>query len=179
MANFILFQLGWLACVLGGAHGRPWLGIVVSLAILSWHFWRAQSAWLEARLLLVVALSGGMLDQLMLSLKLLGYPAANWPGQLLPAWMWMLWMLFATTLNVNLRWLRKRPLLGAMLGFAGGPLAYLGASRLGAIQLLQGPISLMAIGLVWAVAMPGMMWLSVRLDGYTRLNILREDFSHV
>ena len=26
LANFILFQLGWFACVLGGAHDRPWLG---------------------------------------------------------------------------------------------------------------------------------------------------------
>ncbi len=174
-ANLIGFQLGWLACVLGGAHGQPWLGVLLSLPILAWHFRHAEFAWREARLLLLVALSGGVFDQLMLSLGLLGYPAANWPNQLLPVWMWMLWMLFASTLNVSLRWLRGHALVGAILGLAGGPLAYLGASQLGAVQLLQGPITLITIGLVWAVAMPAMIWLSKYLDGYTE----RGGLSHV
>lgn len=177
--NFVGFQFGWLACVLGGAHGLPWLGVFLCVPILAWHFKNAQSAWQEARLLLVVGLAGGMLDQLMLSLELLRYPAANWPEHWLPVWMWMLWMLFASTLNVSLRWLRGYTFAGILLGLLGGPLAYYGASRFGAVQLLNGPVTLMSIGLVWAVSMPAMIWLSRRLDGYTRLNTRPGDFSHV
>ena len=25
-ANFLAFQIGWFACVLGGAHDLPWVG---------------------------------------------------------------------------------------------------------------------------------------------------------
>ncbi|MGH8477684.1 MAG: DUF2878 domain-containing protein [Methylococcales bacterium] len=177
--NFIAFQFGWLACVLGGAHGWPWLGVALSLPILTWHFIQAESVWREACLLMLIAVSGGMLDQCLLGLGLVGYPGANGPVQWLPPWMWMLWMLFASTLNVSLRWLRKGPQIGALLGFLGGPLAYWGASRLGAVDLLGGAATLAAIGLVWAAAVPAMIWLSRRLDGYAGLDSSHEGLSHV
>lgn len=33
--NFLAFQFGWFACVIGGANSVPWLGVaaVVSLAV--------------------------------------------------------------------------------------------------------------------------------------------------
>ncbi|MGH8549096.1 MAG: DUF2878 domain-containing protein [Methylococcales bacterium] len=177
--NIIGFQLGWLACVLGGAHGWPWLGMLLSLPVLAWHFWHAQPAWQEVRLLLLVALSGGVLDQAMLSLTLVSYPAENWPDQILPAWMWMLWMLFASTLNVGLRWLRGHAIAAVLFGLAGGPLAYFGASRLGAIDLVGGLGTLSIISLAWGVLTPALIWLSIRLDGYSRLDSLDGGLSRV
>ena len=35
LANFILFQIGWFACVPGGANDRPWLGAGIVLAIVA------------------------------------------------------------------------------------------------------------------------------------------------
>ncbi len=176
--NFIGFQLGWLACVLGGANGWPWLGVLLSVLILSWHFNKAGSARQEAYLLLLVTLIGGTFDQLLLSLELVAYPAADWPGRLLPIWMGMLWMLFASTLNVSLRWLRDHRLVSSVFGLIGGPLAYFAASRLGAVLLLHNA-TLLIIGVVWAVWMPGMLWLSTRMDGYARLNEPAEGPAHV
>ena len=37
VANFVLFQLGWLACVLGGASERPWLGPLFVVLFVAWH----------------------------------------------------------------------------------------------------------------------------------------------
>jgi Protein of unknown function (DUF2878) len=36
--NFVLFQLGWLASVLGAAYGRPLLGPAVVALVLAVHF---------------------------------------------------------------------------------------------------------------------------------------------
>jgi Protein of unknown function (DUF2878) len=167
--NFIGFQLGWLACVLGGANGRPWLGVVLAVPILAWHFNKADSARKETYLLLAVAVIGGTFDQLLLTMEMVAYPAADWPSRLLPIWMCMLWVLFASTLNVSLRWMRGRLLVGSASGLLGGPVAYYAASRLGAVQLLHDG-TLLIIGIAWAFWMPGMVWLSTRLDGYTGLD---------
>ena len=35
--NFVLFQIGWLACVVGGATGYPWFGPAIVLAIIAYH----------------------------------------------------------------------------------------------------------------------------------------------
>lgn len=129
------FQLGWLACVLGAAHGSPQLGVLLSLPILAWHFWHAQPAWQEMRLLLLVALSGGAVDQILLNLALVGYPGASAPGGVLPAWMWSLWLLFASTLNVGLRWLRGHPIAAVIFGLVG--LLSRCADRRGLVELAR------------------------------------------
>ncbi len=37
MLNFVAFQLGWFACVLGAANALPWLGPVVVATVVSLH----------------------------------------------------------------------------------------------------------------------------------------------
>jgi hypothetical protein len=73
---------------------------------------------------------------------------------------------FATTLNVSLRWLRSRPLLAAGLGAIGGPLAYAGGAGLGALNLETSPLSIGALGIGWALAMPLLLVAAARFDGY-------------
>ena len=43
VVNFVAFQVGWFACVLGAARGWPLLGPLVALAIL------APMAWTSPR----------------------------------------------------------------------------------------------------------------------------------
>jgi hypothetical protein len=75
-------------------------------------------------------------------------------------------MLFATTLNVSLRWLRGRPLLGALLGAVGGPLAYLAGAKLGGIELLEPALALSALAAGWALLLPLLQRLATELDGF-------------
>ena len=82
-------------------------------------------------------------------------------GRLLP-----MWMIFATTLNLSLRWLKGRWWLGTLFGAVGGPLAYYAGYKLGGVDFYQPMwLSLAALGVVWAVAMPSLMYLADRFDG--------------
>jgi Protein of unknown function (DUF2878) len=163
--NFVLFQLGWFTCVLGAAKNMPWLGVVVVLAIVTWHLWQAKSAKSEIILLLIALLIGGIFDQLMLSNHLISYRAHSWGDALLPAWILALWAVFITTFNVSLRWMRNRWLIAALFGAAGGPLAYFAAENLGAVTF-NIPLAYVALGLGWAILTPLLLKISTKFDGY-------------
>ena len=154
--NFLLFQAGWFACVLGAAHQQVLWAVMGSLGYIAIHIWQAQSPKQELSLLLKVLIYGVVTDTLLMYLGLLDFRNA-WPSPLLsPIWMWTLWLLVASTLNGSLSWLRGKPVLGAFLGAICGPFSYEAGVRMGAAS--WGPdgqiLALALIGLVWAVAMP-------------------------
>jgi len=78
------------------------------------------------------------------------------PGALFgPIWIVALWMAFATSVDVSLRWLRQRPMLGAAFGAVGGNLAYQAGQKLGAVSFSpMDPHAALALALVWGVAIP-------------------------
>lgn len=179
LINFVLFQLGWIACVWGGAHALPWLGVAFTVPILYWHLRQARLPAQEMRLLLLALIIGGLGDQTMLALHLVSYPTSAWPAGLLPLWMLCLWLLFASTLNVSLRWLRASMPLAAVFGLIGGPLAYLAASRIGAVTLAPGYLSWLVLALAWACLTPLLLWLAARFDGYAMATHTQQGWSHV
>jgi len=77
-----------------------------------------------------------------------------------------MWGLFATILNVSLRWLRGRWLIAAIAGGLGGPLAYYGGHRLGALEFGDQSAALIALAIGWAVITPILMAVATRFDGY-------------
>jgi hypothetical protein len=67
-----------------------------------------------------------------------------------------------------LDWLRGRYWLASALGACGGPVAYYGGQRLGALQLLNNAsLSLLIIAVEWAFVTPALVYLSEAgsLDG--------------
>ena len=169
--NFILFQTAWFACVLGAARNMPWLGVIVTIGIISWHLYQAKSAKPEIILLFVALLIGAAFDQLMHSTHLLTYQAHGWSNNLVPAWILALWAEFVTLLNVSLRWMkviqsRARWLVAVLFGAIGGPLAYMGAEKLGAVTLNNSPVSHIALSVGWALITPLLLKLSTKFDGF-------------
>ena len=164
--NFILFQIGWFACVVGAAKQMPWLGAIVVLAIVIWHLSQAKQAKLEVYLLILTLIIGTIYDQTMLQNHLLTYQAHGWNNSLTPAWILALWAEFATILNVSLRWMRGRWLIAILFGAIGGPLAYIGAAKLGAVSLDVIPLSYVALSMGWAIITPLLLKLSERFDGF-------------
>ncbi len=165
--NFVAFQAGWFACVAGAAHGLPWLGPLLALPIASWHLANADRPADELRFMLMATFLGALFDQLLLAMDLVRFVAiAGWPPTLLPPWMVALWLMFNTTPGISLRWAGGRFAVAALLGLAGGPLAYWAGAGLGAFSLVDTPISLTAIGLGWAVIMPALMRLYTLFGGY-------------
>jgi len=157
LANFALFQAGWLACVLGAAHGYAPEGALVAMLIVVMHVSRAAEPVREAMLALAAAALGLAFEGAL--------AAAGWlRAQDGLYWLVILWALFATTLNESLRALQGRPWLAGLLGALGGPLAYWGGARLGALDILQPTALAAALALGWALATPLLLSLARRLQ---------------
>ena len=61
--NFALFQAGWFACVLGGAHGMPVAAVAAAGAVIGVNlWWFSADRMSDLRLLLAVALIGFSVD---------------------------------------------------------------------------------------------------------------------
>jgi len=168
LINFIAFQIAWFACVLGGAHGWPWLGVVVTAAIIALHLYRATRPTLELALIVVSGLIGFGADSLLTGMGLLQFPSGQLHPQLAPYWMVALWMAFATTFNVSLHWLKPRLGLAALLGLIAGPLAYYGGAKLGGVVFSAPLAGLIGVAGVWTLAMPLLLILAARWDGMAK-----------
>ncbi|QLC73867.1 DUF2878 domain-containing protein [Pseudomonas sp. LPB0260] len=155
IANALLFQLGWLACVLGGG---PWL-LLVALAVAVHLLWTASWA-AEGKLLFSVFLAGSALDSFLLNLGVFDFGE---PRTLIPLWLALLWLLLATTLNHCLAWTAQPWWRGSLLGAVGGPLSYYAGAQLADVTLPYGTWPTLAlVALIWALVMPV-------LHGFARL----------
>jgi hypothetical protein len=165
LINAAVFQAGWLCCVLAGANHLPWIGTATALLIVSWHVLGANNVQKELSLVLSAVGIGAVWDSLLVYAGLLQYPSGTLISGTAPHWIIAMWALFATTLNVSLRWLKYRPLLGAILGAAAGPAAYFAGYKLGGVQIPDMATALLALSGGWAILMPLLMALSIRFDG--------------
>jgi hypothetical protein len=165
--NFVFCQLGWFASVLGGANHLPWVGPVVVTMIVAWHLHTAVRPAEEALLIAVCGIVGAVYDSALVAAGWLGYPSGLLSAVLAPYWIVTMWMLFATTLNVSLRWLRKRHRISAVTGLVAGPLSYIAGAELGGVVFLDRDAALLALAIGWAVMLPALTALAARLDGIT------------
>jgi hypothetical protein len=165
LLNIIAFQVGWFACVLGGAHGWPWLGVLAATTVIAPHLYRATRPRTEAVLIGLSGLLGFVADSLLTATGLLRFPSGQFHANLAPYWMVAMWMLFATTFNVALGWLKPRLGLASLLGAVAGPLAYYGGAKLGGVSFEDPAVSLLAVAGVWTLAMPVLLVSASRWNG--------------
>ena len=165
LTNFIVFQVAWLSSVIGGAREMPWLGPVFVLGALAVHLSFARKRFEELLLVFTCAAIGASFDSALVAAGWVTYKSGLFSEHLAPYWIVTMWMLFATTLNVSMRWMRGRPGLAAAFGFYGGPAAYIAGEALGGIVLVNQFAALGALAVGWAVMMPMLIWLSENLDG--------------
>jgi hypothetical protein len=165
LANFILFQLGWLACVLGGAYDRPWLGSGAAMLVVGWHLARARQPGREGALVLIAAAIGVVFESALIALGWVRYPYGTLVAGTAPVWLVAIWMVFATTLNVSLRRLRRFPRVAIVLGAIVGPLAYWGSARLGAMEFVAPLAATAALAVGWAALTPALVTIARRFDG--------------
>lgn len=169
LQNFLLFQAGWLSCVIGGAsRDYYWSGVIVVALFIAVHLVRASNYRREAMLILLTTVLGTLWDSGLMLAGLFSFSNGLVFSALIPFWMIAMWALFATTLNVSMKWLKSRYLLAAVFGAIGGPLAYYAGHRLGAVEFENTLAALLAIGLGWTLIMPLLMALSLRFNGYSQ-----------
>ncbi|MEO5924946.1 MAG: DUF2878 domain-containing protein [Bryobacteraceae bacterium] len=157
--NFVAFQIGWFAAVLGAGTGRPWLGVVVVPLVLLLAMRMSADSRGELRLALSAAALGFVVDTLLIVSGVFLPIAYATPYPLSPLWMVMLWVNQATTLNFCMSWLRGRYAIGALFGAIGGPLAYLAGAKLGAAAIPSSG-ELIVLAIVWMVAFPALLALN-------------------
>lgn len=165
LTNFIIFQVAWLSSVIGGAREMPWLGPLAVAIALAVHLAFARRRFEEVLLVVSCAVLGATFDSALVASGWVSYKSGLVSEHLAPYWIVTMWMLFATTLNVSMRWLRGKPALAALFGFFGGPAAYLAGQKLGGIVLENQAAALAALAVGWAVMMPILVWLSENFDG--------------
>ena len=162
--NAAVFQIGWLLCVISGANQVPLLGTLAALLIVTWHVTHQARPRDELLLILYAGGIGAVWDSLLVYTGLLQYPSGTLIEGTAPYWIIAMWLLFATTLNVSLKWLRHRPYLAAILGLVAGPAAYYAGYKLGGVQIPDFVSAMAALAAGWALLMPLLIHLSVRLD---------------
>ena len=165
LVNFAMFEIAWISSVIGGAQQMPWIGPIAVLVAVALHLRAARKPVEEILLLLTCALIGASFDSMLVAAGWVTYKAGLFSVYVAPYWIITMWVLFGTTLNVSMRWLRGKPKLAALFGFYGGPASYIAGQQLGGIVLTNQLASLIALAIGWAVMMPILMWLSENLDG--------------
>lgn len=155
--NFVSFQLLWWACVLSA---KPGLGLAVLLLVILFTLAHLQwvENWQQALPILITAVLGCIFDQLVYYYGWVHFEYRDASAAYIPLWMMALWLAFASTLNVSMRWLQPKLVIAAVLGGIFGPLAYLGTAKLGVIRLPSPSISLAWVAFEWAIAMPLLLW---------------------
>lgn len=163
LLNFALFQAGWFVCVLGAASGRVWLGMGLGLALVVVHLLLVARPGSEGVLLAWALLGGIVIDSVHVRTGVLVFTSGVVHPDFAPPWILVLWLQFASTLRFSLSWLKGRYVLGSLLGFGAGVLAYAAGARLGAAQLGPQTVrSLLQIGVGWSVALPLLLLVAQR-----------------
>ncbi len=166
LVNFVLFQLGWFACVLlGGSPWHFWALVVVALAVAV-HLNSAPGMNPELRLIGLSLLLGLAWENLLTLSGVLSYPFGQIVGQQAPLWIVAMWPLLATTLNVSLRWMHGKLWLTMAFGAVGGPLAFFAGERMEAVTIANPMLAYLILAAGWAVLFPALVKLAQTYDGF-------------
>lgn len=151
LLNAGLFQLGWLACVLGASQ-PAWLA--VAMLCLAIHLLAvAENRRAECAVILRVAVAGWIVDSALMHAGLFDFGTTT----VLPVWLMLLWLMFASTLRHSLAWSARPLWRSCVLGACCGPLSYLAGARLAGIELPLGEsLSLELLALIWGVLLPAL-----------------------
>lgn len=150
LINLFLYNAVWLLCVTGGDRSA-----CVALLLLAVHFLVSSCRKNDVRLAGILLVAGLLIDG---TLAAVGFFSFHSPGFPIPLWLATIWLALATLPNHSLTWLKGRPLLNAVFGAIGGPLAYWGGVRLGAATFNWPlPASLLLLAAVWALIWPLVM----------------------
>lgn len=164
MLNFLLYQAGWFACVLGAAASRPWWGIVIASCLVGVHLYLTTDRLNQVKIMAIAIAVGLVVDSMLLLLGVYSFPIGTIVAWLPPLWMTVLWPQFATTFRYCLRWLSKRYVMCACFGFFGAPMAFLGGEQLGAVAFLPPRFTnLLLLGVLWSAAIPLLIYASDRI----------------
>jgi hypothetical protein len=154
LINLVLFKAGWIACVVLAARDLPMLATLSVGVVALIHLFSVSVPVKEAIFLLAAAVVGLAWESLVLSTGLIQYPESSQYGAWAPHWIVAMWVLFATTINHGLSWVKRNWMVSLTAGLIGGPVAFYAGAGLGAVTFTNQTLALALIGAGWAVLLP-------------------------
>ena len=153
--NAVWFQATWFCCVLGR---EPW--VPVGLLSLAVHFFLVADRSVEFRRLLPVAMTGFGVDLVLTIAGVFDFETAT----IVPAWLMVLWWVFAAALYRSFAKIGQSLWLAAVLGGIAVPFNYLVGAGLGAVSLPLGSAqTAVVLVAVWAFLLPLLYRISHRM----------------
>jgi hypothetical protein len=67
LVNYALYQIGWFACVLGGAVHRPRTGCLMAMILVGVHLALSVERSVEVRLVLLAAAVGAVVEMVQIA----------------------------------------------------------------------------------------------------------------
>ena len=166
--NAIGFQAAWWACVAGVAHGFEIPALMFGACLAGAHLVYTEHKRQDMRLAAWALGVGIATDSLLQYFSVMQFHGVSIWG-LSPFWLWMLWLLFALTLNTSIAFLKTKPLaLSALAGFVFGPLTYYAGAEFGAASWEGPTFPWLPLAGAWMLALPSLVFLSKRLVHTTR-----------
>lgn len=155
LPNLVGFQLVWLAAVGGAARGWWWAGPLAATLFAAWQLAVTTQRRADLRLVALCAGLGFVLDTLWVQAGWMRFASPLPSAGVAPVWIVAMWVGFALTVNHSLSGLKRWPWAAALFGLVGGPLAYWVAERAWrAVDIGQGMLAYVALGLAWAIITP-------------------------
>lgn len=155
----IIFYVGWIVSLKEVDLEHSYFGFFLVLSFIAYFLYRSNCRKADYLLLALVLFIGPLSDIFYSQLGLLKYHSVkSLSSWLPPLWVYVLWGLFGTNIHL-FSWLSHRWWLAILLGAIGGPASYLSVIRLGGASMLKPlPMTLLAIGGIWAIFLPMMIW---------------------
>lgn len=154
LISFLKFQIGWWACIWGAGHGYEITAILFCSALGLHHIFTSKHRMVEVKLCAFAVIVGILVDSLLQSGSVITF--YGWYlAPLSPFWLWVLWGIFATTLNTSLWFLQtNRVWISGLLGAVLGPLTYIAGVQCGAAGMLLSVNNFVVLSLTWLVVLP-------------------------
>lgn len=158
--NLAFFKLGWVACVMFAAAGKPSLSLLSVAIVAAIHLARVAVPGKEAFFLICAGLVGLLWETVVINTGLLEYTGTGDSAWLAPAWIIAMWVLFGTVINHGMSWLKRNWIIATLFGLIGGPLAFYSGSMMGAVKFTDTALALALLGAGWAILLPTLCLIS-------------------
>ena len=152
--NALGFQAGWWACVASVRLDRQAEALVFCGVLVALHLRHCVAPRQEAKLAALALVIGIAVDSALQYFSVIRFLGLSMGG-LSPLWLWMLWVIFAMTINSSMGFLQDLSWkVSAAMGLVFGPISYLAGAQLGAAQFDYSASHILALAAVWALVLP-------------------------
>jgi len=160
LINAIGFQVGWFTCIAAVRYSLEIPALIFCGVLVGIHFFYTDTPLKDFKLSLSCVALGIVIDSSLQYFSAISF--YGWAlGPLSPFWLWMVWILFALTLNSSLAFLQNKHLiLSAVAGLLFGPLSYIAGTKLGAAAFDNSLSSIATLACIWMITLPLLVFIS-------------------